>query len=49
MGGRVFEPFSGTIHSMEVTFNLFHMNCEKHETFKRFIIILNEINTVCMQ
>lgn len=30
----------------KVIFNLFHMNREKHETFRGFIIILYEINTV---
>lgn len=30
----------------KVIFNLFHMNREKHETFRGFIIILYKINTV---
>lgn len=33
----------------KVIFNVFHMNREKHETFRGFIIILDEINTVLMQ
>lgn len=32
----------------KVSFNLFHMNHEKRETCRGFIIILDEINTVLM-
>lgn len=39
----------GQFRLWKVVFNLFHMNREKHETFRRFIIILDEINTVLMQ
>lgn len=33
----------------KVSFNLFHMNHEKREGCRGFIIILDEINTVLMQ
>ena len=33
----------------KVSFNLFHMNPEKREVCRGFIIILDEINTVLMQ